>query len=62
MTPVIHNRLGYERRLSHALAFGPRSFGGLGLTHLKTVQDSFQNKAHAETPPDPRTARHTGQD
>ena len=44
MTPVILNRLGYERRLSHALAFGPRSFGGLGLTHLMTVQASSQIK------------------
>ena len=58
MTPVILNRLGYERRLSHALAFGPRSFGGLGLTHLKTVQASSQIKLmlrHLRNPGQPGT-------
>ena len=42
MIPVILNRLGYERRLSHALAFGPCKFGGLGLTHLHAVKYSSQ--------------------
>ena len=42
MIPVILNRLGYERRLAHSLAFGPRSHGGLGLTHLKTTKLTSQ--------------------
>ena len=58
MVPLILNRLGYERRLSHALAFGPRSFGGLGLIHLKTVQDASQINLvlrHLRTPGQPGT-------
>ena len=34
MIPLILNRLSYEARLPHALAFGPRRFGGLGLPTL----------------------------
>ena len=58
MVPLILNRLGYERRLPHALAFGPRSCGGLGLIHLKTVQDASQINLilrHLRTPGQPGT-------
>ena len=36
MIPVILNRMGYERRLAHCLVFGPRRFGGLGVTRIRT--------------------------
>ena len=58
MTPVILNRLGYERRLSHALTFGPRRFGGLGLPHLQSIQDSSHINLmvrHLRTPGQPGT-------
>ena len=56
MIPVILNRLGYERRLSHALAFGPRAYGGLGITHLKTAKYTAQISLlirHLRTPGQP---------
>ena len=58
MTPVILNRLGYERRLAHALAFGPRRFGGLGLPHLQTGKYFSQIQLvlrHLRTPGQPGT-------
>ena len=58
MIPVILNRLGYERRMAHALAFGPRSYGGLGITHLQTVKYSSQLNLvirHLRTPGQPGT-------
>ena len=42
MTPVILSRMGYEQRLPHALVFGPRKYGGLGIPHITTMKYSSQ--------------------
>jgi hypothetical protein len=42
MIPLLLNRLGYDRRLAHALVFGPRRFGGLGVPHILTSQMTSQ--------------------
>jgi hypothetical protein len=56
MIPLILNRIGYERRLSRKLTFGPRQFGGLGLPHLLSYKISSQIKLvmrHLRTPGQP---------
>ena len=58
MIPVILNRLGYKHHLSRPLVFGPRLFGGLGLTHLQTMKDTLQINLltiHLHTPRQPST-------
>ena len=42
MIPLILNRLRYEARLPHALVFGPRLFGGLGLPSLVSFKIQSQ--------------------
>jgi exonuclease III len=42
MIPLILNRLGYDRRLAHVLAFGPRQYGGLSITHIRTTKTCNQ--------------------
>jgi hypothetical protein len=56
MIPLILNRIGYKRRLSRKLTFGPRQFGGLGIPHLLSYKISSQIKLvmrHLRTPGQP---------
>jgi exonuclease III len=55
MIPLLLNRLGYDRTLAHALVFGPRTLGGLGVTHIHTT------KMHSQLSLVIRTLRTEGQ-